>query len=98
MPIPHNGARGSPLTDARVYPPAMRTAAATVVSGVALTGWPFTVSETTSFPSGMRIALLRGALESGVRSLVESLRQISLRWNFCLRLRQMIRDQASRSQ
>jgi hypothetical protein len=50
IPIPHNGPRGSPLTDLRHTCPAMTTATATVAPATTVTGEPFTRTVTALDP------------------------------------------------
>jgi hypothetical protein len=46
IPIPHNGPRGSPLTDLRHACPAIATATATVAPAITVAGEPFTLNVT----------------------------------------------------
>jgi hypothetical protein len=46
--MPHNGPRGSPLTEKRQGSPAITTAAATLAPAATRTGCPFTVMEKPS--------------------------------------------------
>jgi len=48
MPIPHSGARASPLTEKRQGSPAIITAAATLVPKATRTFFPFTVIQRPS--------------------------------------------------
>jgi hypothetical protein len=60
IPIPHNGPRGSPLTDLRQVCPAIATATATVAPASTATGEPFTFNVTVpDLESGMRNFLHR---------------------------------------
>src|ERR1051326_161665 len=53
IPMPHNGPRGSPLTDRRnVVTPASKTAAASILPGATVTGTSLTLNVMSSGTSG----------------------------------------------